>query len=128
MEIPDVLVVTKADLGEVALRARRDLHAALRSLGEADVAVVAVSSIAPAHGIDELVAALDAHRERLDVTARRLAARRASALADFAAEHGERGLRALGGRRAALRALDHADPGADVPALVDELESRAEAR
>ena len=128
MEIPDVLVVTKADLGDVALRARRDLNAALRSLGESDVAVVAVSSIGPASGIDELVAALDAHRERLDVTARRLAARRASALADFAAEHGERGLRALGGRRAALRALDDADPGADVPALVDALESRAEAR
>jgi LAO/AO transport system kinase len=128
MEIPDVLVVTKADLGDVALRARRDLHAALRSLGESGVAVVAVSSVAPASGIDELVAALDAHRERLDVAARRLAARRASALADFAAEHGERGLRALGGRRAALRALDEADPGADVPALVDALESRAEAR
>jgi LAO/AO transport system kinase len=127
MEIPDVLVVTKADLGDVALRARRDLHAALRSLGESGVAVVAVSSVAPVSGIDELVAALDAHRERLDVAARRLAARRASALADFAAEHGERGLRALGGRRAALRALDEADPGADVPALVDALESRAEA-
>jgi LAO/AO transport system kinase len=128
MEIPDVLVVTKADLGDVALRARRDLNAALRSLGESDVAVMAVSSIAPASGIDELVAALDAHRDRLDVTARRLAARRASALADFAAEHGERGLRDLGGRRAALRALADADPGADVPALVDALESRAEAR
>jgi LAO/AO transport system kinase len=128
MEIPDVLVVTKADLGDVALRARRDLHAALRSLGATGVAVVAVSSVAPVRGIDELVAALDAHRERLDVAARRLAARRASALADFAAEHGERGLRALGGRRAALRALDEADPGADVPALVDALESRAEAR
>jgi LAO/AO transport system kinase len=121
-------VVTKADLGDLALRARRDLHAALRSLGATGVAVVAVSSVAPVSGIDELVAALDAHREHLDVAARRLAARRASALADFAAEHGERGLRALGGRRAALRALDEADPGADVPALVDALESRAEAR
>ena len=47
MEIPDVLVVTKADLGDVALRARRDLHAALRSLGDRDTEVVAVSSIAP---------------------------------------------------------------------------------
>ncbi len=33
MEVPDVLVVTKADLGDVALRAQRDLRAALRSLG-----------------------------------------------------------------------------------------------
>jgi LAO/AO transport system kinase len=87
-----------------------------------------VSSVAPVSGIDELVEALDAHRERLDVAARRLAARRASALADFAAEHGERGLRALGGRRAALRALDDGDPGADVPALVDALESKAGVR
>ena len=56
MEIPDVLVVTKADLGDVALRARRDLHAALRSLGDRDTEVVALSSIAPVSGIDELVA------------------------------------------------------------------------
>ena len=33
MEIPDLLVVTKADIGTVADRARRDLHAALRALG-----------------------------------------------------------------------------------------------
>src|SRR6478736_5709408 len=125
MEIPDVLVVTKADLGDVARRARRDLHAALRSLGDRETEVVAISSIAPVSGIDELVAALDAHRERLDLPARRLAARRASALADFAAEHGERGLRALGGRRAAERALADADPGADVPALVAALEGQA---
>jgi LAO/AO transport system kinase len=126
MEIPDVLVVTKADLGDVALRARRDLHAALRSLGARDTAVVAVSSLAPAQGVDELVAALDAHRAGLDLAARRLAARRAGALADFAAEHGERGLRALGGRRAAERLLDAADPGADVPALIAALEHAAD--
>jgi LAO/AO transport system kinase len=125
MEIPDVLVVTKADLGAVALRARRDLHAALRSLGANDTAVVAVSSLAPASGIDELVAAIDAHRAGLDLRGRRLAARRAGALADFAAEHGERGLRALGGRRAAERLLDAADPGADVPALTAALERAA---
>ena len=41
------------------------------------------------------------------------------------AEHGERGLRALGGRRAAERALAEADPGADVPALVAALEGQA---
>ena len=125
MEIPDVLVVTKADLGEIALRARRDLSAALRSLGARDTAVVAVSSLAPARGIDDLVAALDAHRAALDLPARRLAARRAGALADFAAEHGERGLRALGGRRAAERVLAAADPGADVASLAAALERAA---
>jgi LAO/AO transport system kinase len=122
MEVPDVLVVTKADLGQVAQRARGDLSAALRSLGSRDTPVVAVSSIAPVAGVDDLVAALDAHRERLDLPARRLGARRSAALAEFVAEHGERGLRALGGRRAARRSLDDADPGADVPALVRTLE------
>src|SRR5215207_4085397 len=46
MEVPDVLVVTKADLGAVAQRAARDLRAALRSLGDA-APVVAVSSVPP---------------------------------------------------------------------------------
>ncbi|MEA2289327.1 MAG: GTPase [Solirubrobacteraceae bacterium] len=128
MEIPDVLVVTKADLGDIAMRARRDLNAALRSLGARDTEVVAVSSVPPAQGIDALVSALDAHRARLDVAARRIAARRAGALADFAAEHGERGLRALGGRRAAARRLAEEDPGADVPALMAALEREAAPR
>lgn len=127
MEIPDVLVVTKSDLGQVALRSRRDLNAALRSLGERDTRVIAVSSIPPAQGFGDLVAALDEHRERLDIGARRLAARRASALADFAAEHGEHGLRALGGRRAALKLLDDQDASLDVPALTRALEAAAAA-
>jgi LAO/AO transport system kinase len=125
MEVPDVLVVTKSDLGRVALRARRDLTAALRSLGRRDTAVVLVSSISPVQGIDELIEAVEAHRRSLDLAARRRAARRASAVADFAAEHGERGLRALGGRRAAERALEEEDPGADVATLVAVLEAGA---
>ena len=126
MEIPDVLVVTKADLGQVAMRARRDLRAALRSIGARSTPVVAVSAISPLQGVDELVDALDAHRSGLDVGARRLAARRHAALAGFHAEHGERGLRALGGRRSALRWLGEQEPGLDVAALVQALESRAE--
>ena len=125
MEIPDVLVVTKADLGRIAERARRDLHAALRSVGASDTQVIAVSSIAPVTGVDELIEALDAHRARVDLQARRLAARRAAALADFVAEHGERGLRALGGRRTALRWLGEQDPGLDVPSLIAALEHHA---
>ena len=124
MEVPDVLVVTKADLGQVAQRARRDLHAALRSLGERDVQVVAVSSVPPATGIDELVTALDAHRAGLDLPAVRTRARRLGALADFTAEHGERGLRALGGRREARAWLDEQDPGLDEAALLLALERR----
>jgi LAO/AO transport system kinase len=125
MEVPDVLVVTKADLGQVAQRARRDLHAALRSLGESDVAVVAVSSVPPVAGIDELVEALDAHRAGLDLPRTRTRARRLGALADFVAEHGERGLRALGGRREARAWLEQQDPALDEAALQRALETRA---
>jgi LAO/AO transport system kinase len=125
MEIPDVLVVTKADLGRAASRAVADLQASLRALGSSGTPVVAVSSVAPPAGIAELVDALDAHRSRLDLAARRTQARRMHALADFAAEHGERGLRALGGRRSAERWLEGQDPALDVPALLDALERRA---
>jgi LAO/AO transport system kinase len=125
MEIPDVLVVTKADLGAPASRAMHDLHASLRSLGARETPVVAVSSLAPAAGFDALVAALDAHRARVDLPARRLAARRASALADFTVEHGERGLRALGGSRAAASLLASQDAALDVPALTRTLEAAA---
>jgi LAO/AO transport system kinase len=110
MEIPDVLVVTKADLGQVALSARRDLNAALRSLGRRDTPVVAVSSIPPPSGIEELAQAIDSHLAAIDLPVRRAAARRAAALADFATEHGMKALRALGGRRAAERMLAELDP------------------
>jgi LAO/AO transport system kinase len=125
MEIPDVLVVTKADLGQIALRAQRDLRGALRSLGARDTPVVAVASLPPVAGIDELVDALDAHRAALDLPAARTRARRLGALADFVAEHGERGLRALGGRRAAVRWLEEQDAALGEPELVRALEARA---
>jgi LAO/AO transport system kinase len=41
------------------------------------------------------------------------------------ADQGERGLRALGGRRAAERWLGEQDAGLDVPALARGLEQRA---
>jgi LAO/AO transport system kinase len=125
MEVPDVLVVTKADLGNIARRALSDLQAALRALGAQQTAVVAVSSLPPGSGIEELIDALERHRQMLDLKARRLHARRMHALADFVAEHGDSGLRALGGRRDAERWLAEQDPGLDVPALLHALEQRA---
>jgi LAO/AO transport system kinase len=122
MEVPDVLVVTKADLGDAAERARADLDQALAALGSSAVPVVAVSSVAPTSGIDELTAALDAHRELIDVGERRLRARRLSALREFTAEHGESALRGLGGRREAQRLLDARAPDASVAQLVAALE------
>jgi LAO/AO transport system kinase len=128
MEIPDVLVVTKADLGQIALSARRDVNAALRSLGSSATKAVAVSSVPPPTGIDELIAAFDAHRASIDLGERRLRARRANALSDYVHEHGDRGLRALGGRRAAERLLEAQDPALDTAALVTALEQGVAAR
>jgi LAO/AO transport system kinase len=125
MEVPDVLVVTKADLGDAARRAQADLDQALGALGAGEVPVVAVSSVAPPSGMDELTAALDAHRERIDVAERRLRARRLSALREFTAEHGESALRALGGRREALRLVDARPESDSVAALVGALEEAA---
>ena len=83
MEIPDVLVVTKADLGAVALRSRRDLHAALRSLGAAETPVVAVSSLGARDGL---------RRARRRARRASLPARRAVAAARGAAGERARGL------------------------------------
>jgi LAO/AO transport system kinase len=122
MEIPDVLVVTKADLGQIATSARRDVNAALRSLGSSATRAVAVSSVPPPQGIDELIAAFDTHLASIDLGERRLRARRANALSDYVHEHGGRGLRALGGRRTAERLLAEQDPALDTAALVTALE------
>ena len=125
MEVPDVLVVTKSDLGKVALRALADLRSALRSLGARDTDVVAVSSVPPPQGIEELIDALDAHRAGLDLPARRLAA-----TADARPRRLHRRARqpraaGAGGRREAQRWLAKRDPGLDVSALTAELEGRA---
>lgn len=125
MEVPDVLVVTKADLGDVAERARRDLAEALGALGAREIPVVAVSSIPPPTGVDELAAVLDSHRGRIDVAAARRRARRLTALAEFTAEHGDAGLRALGGRRGAERFLEEQDGRLEAPALVAVLREEA---
>jgi LAO/AO transport system kinase len=125
MEVPDLLVVTKADLGDVARRARRDLEGALSALGEADTPVLSVSSVHPPEGIEDLVSEIDDHRAGLDLAQSRADARRLTAVSDFAAEHGERGLRALGGRLSAERMLAELDPALDVAALERELEARA---
>jgi LAO/AO transport system kinase len=123
MEVPDLLVVTKADLGEVATRSRRDLGQALKAVGSPGVPVLAVSSVPPPAGIEELADALAAHRDGTDVAERRVRARRGAALREFIAEHGERALRDLGGRRAAERLLAQEDPASGVTRLVEALEA-----
>jgi len=123
MEVPDLLVVTKADLGDVATRSRRDLGQALKAVGSTGVPVLAVSSVPPPSGIEELADALEEHRGRSDLSARRVRARRGAALREFTAEHGERALRELGGRRAAERLLAGQDERASVTDLLGALEA-----
>jgi LAO/AO transport system kinase len=125
METPDLLVVTKADLGQIATRTAQELSAALRSLGSSSTRVLTVTSLPPPSGIEELVAALAEHRLAIDLGKRRIRARRASALSDYTHEHGERGLRTLGGRRAAERLLAEQEPALDTAALVALLERDA---
>ncbi|HLK39201.1 MAG TPA: methylmalonyl Co-A mutase-associated GTPase MeaB [Polyangiaceae bacterium] len=67
MEIPDVIVVNKSDLGDVALRARADLLGVLGSARQSGVLAGAgpellMVSAARKEGIDDLAAALERHR------------------------------------------------------------------
>jgi len=125
MEIPDVIVVTKADLRQIAQSTTRDVSAALRSLGASATRVHAVSSLPPPQGIDELAQSLEEHRAAGALEQRRVRARRAGALDEFAREHGERGMRALGGRTAGERLLSTQASDLDTAALVRALEGQA---
>ena len=129
MEIPDVLVVTKADLGQIALRARRDVSAALRSLGSSSASVLAVSALPPPSGVEELAAALER-------ASRRAGPRRASlGRAPRRGPDGVRGRarRARRARRSAAaarrrRCWASRTRAWSVPALVAALERRARMR
>ena len=122
MEVPDLLVVTKADLGDVAARSRRDLGRPEGGRLAGRAGAVGVVRAA-AERIGELADALEAHRDGSDVRERRVRARRGAALREFTAEHGERALRDLGGRRAAERLLAEQDRGASVTDLLSALEA-----
>jgi len=128
MEIPDVLVVNKADEVALAARAEADLRSALGSLRGAGVAAhevaVLLTSARDRTGIEEVADALTAHRVALG--AEGLAARRregtvASTVALLLRRHGERGLERLGGlAEVRARAADEARRGlSDVAIAVD---------
>jgi LAO/AO transport system kinase len=125
MEVPDLLVVAKADVGAAAQATLGEARAALRLLGAEDTVAIAVSALPPTSGIDELVNALDSHHAHQDVPARRLQSRRAGAIADFISEYGQRGLRAIGGRRSAERSLIAQSPELDGQSLVESLAEQA---
>ena len=76
VEIPHLIVVTKADLGAVAERARTDVAGALSiaTAGDWPLKTLAVSSRNGA-GMEALMAALEAHRGHLDQDGRLAVAR-----------------------------------------------------
>ena len=106
MEIFDVLVVNKSDLGEMAERTRRELTLALGVLGRAETPIV-LTSAASGAGLPALADVLD---ERFFALGARLPALRAEKLREHAVrtateQHGTLALARHGGRAAALARL-----------------------
>lgn len=118
MEIPDLLVVNKADHGGAATRAASDLKSALSTLrqvgaGEGDQAVL-LTSARDNQGVSELADAVFAHRAALGahgVRARRALGRKAWALDWLTRRVGTLGVEALGGIDAIAEALAKAAAG-----------------
>jgi LAO/AO transport system kinase len=115
MEIPDLLVVNKADHGPSATRAASDLKSALSTLRQVGAAEgelqVLLTSARDRQGIGELADALAAHRLQLGangVLARRGQGRMAWALEWLARRVGSLGLEALGGLPALRATLEEA--------------------
>ncbi len=108
MEIPDVLVVNKADQEELARRAVADLRGALhtaqavgvsgREDGDWETPILATSAT-EGTGIEELIDTVDAHRKHLEPTlkARRHRGEVQWMLDLFMRKHGEHGVSTLHG-------------------------------
>ena len=94
-----------------------DLQAALLALGATATEVCAVSSVPPPTGIEGLARALNRRRAGIDLASRRRARAPAPCARELRGRHGERGLRALGGRAQAARWLDRQDPTLDAATL-----------
>jgi len=127
LELPDLFVVNKADLGPAAERTAHELAAAL-GLGARDPSGwtprVLLASARDGRGIDELVAALDAHREHQGATGA-LAERRRRGALQFVRDalerrYGSYGLGRVGGEAALLARLRES-PGTSPWSLVETL-------
>lgn len=132
LELPDLFVVNKADLGAPAERTAHELEASL-ALGTRDATgwaprVLRVSA-RDARGISDLVDALDAHRAQLAATDA-LAERRRRGALQFVRDalerrYGSYGLGRIGGEetlRSRLREQAGASPCALVETLAREIE------
>jgi LAO/AO transport system kinase len=115
MEIPDLLVVNKADHGPTAARAASDLKSALSTLrqvgaGEGDQAVI-LTSARDQSGIDKLADGLDEHRASIGasgIVARRRAGHTAWAIEWLARRVGTVGIDALDGLERVTALLEQA--------------------
>jgi len=105
LEIPDVFVVNKADLGEVATRASAELRAALSTGGATApdqwVPPVVSTSVATGRGLGDLLEATDGHfrylRERSLLAEHRREAAAAWALQLYMRRYGEISVERAGG-------------------------------
>lgn len=130
MEIPDLLVVNKADHGPTATRAASDLKAALSTLrqvgaGETGQDVV-LTSARDYVGIDALAEAIDAHAALLGRSG--ILARRASGQLAWATDWLERrvgslGVEALGGPEQMVRTLQAALSKGELPLSVAQAQA-----
>jgi LAO/AO transport system kinase len=111
MEVPDLMVVNKSDLGSAADKAANDLKQVVQRSHRADGWQVPVCSVSARDrkGIDELVAAVQQHREHL-VNSGELAPGRTSHQANWVIgqlreQFGSWGLAQLGGEQQLKREL-----------------------
>ena len=106
MEIPDVLAVNKADLGDAARRARADLKSAIGAARSAGIGIawdppVVLTSASERTGLDVLIDAIEKHRAHLvasgELTARRTRGRVEWMLREYLRRHGELAVEREGG-------------------------------
>jgi LAO/AO transport system kinase len=134
MEVPDVLVVNKADQSELARRAMAELRGALASLrgagirgigGASDTPILATSAL-DGTGVTELWGALCARREALESSGELAHRRREGAIAwgarAFARRFGELGVERAGGeKRVALAIAARLAHGEEIPAALERV-------
>ena len=138
MEVPDVLVINKADQVELAGRAESELRAALHALTAAGVVQtskhmtqaprtpIVLTSARDGTGIDALLDAIAAHKSQLDGAGELATHRRAGMVAwgvrTFLRRHGEAGVERVGGERALATAIAAGlERGEEIPELVERL-------
>jgi LAO/AO transport system kinase len=114
MEVFDVLVVNKADLGAIAQTARRDLKRALSVLGGAATAVVLTSAISGDDSVKALVRAIDTvYAGRQDsLASMRQEQLRQQTLRTAARLYGTLAIASMGGPDGALKRLETLGPTA----------------